>query len=160
ARLRLSASSRLLDLGCGPCGPLHFVLSEIPCHGTGVDLSQPALAAGHGRAKTVGVESRLTLEAADLDEPLPFPGGAFDAAMSLDVILHLRDREETFREVARLLTPAGRFLFTDAGVVTGAVSDREILRRSAHGDTQFSGPGFNERMLERAGLRLLDREDR
>src|SRR5215470_9838554 len=28
-RLRLSVSSRLLDLGCGPCGPLTFIVSAV-----------------------------------------------------------------------------------------------------------------------------------
>jgi SAM-dependent methyltransferase len=75
-------------------------------------------------------------------------------------VLHLRDRAVLFREVARILNPRGRFLFTDAGVVTGSVSDEEILRRSVHGYTQFSAPGFNERVLERAGFRLIETEDR
>ena len=49
---------------------------------------------------------------------------------------------------------------TDAGVVTGSISAEDILRRSVHGYTQFSAPGFNERMLERSGFRLLETEDR
>jgi SAM-dependent methyltransferase len=55
--------------------------------------------------------------------------------MSLDVVLHLRDRAAVFAEVARTLEPGGRFLFTDAGIVTGAVSDDEVARRSLHGTT-------------------------
>src|SRR5713226_6448423 len=49
SRLKLSAGSRFLDLGCGPCGPLTFIVSAIRCHGSGVDLSAPALAAGRAR---------------------------------------------------------------------------------------------------------------
>ena len=44
--------------------------------------------------------------------------------------------------------------------ITGAVSNEEIRLRSLHGHTQFASPGFNERMLASAGLRLLDQVDR
>ena len=67
---------------------------------------------------------------------------------------------DLFGEIARVLVPGGRFVFTDAGVITGAVSNEEIRLRSLHGHTQFVSPGFNERMLARAGLRLLDQVDR
>ena len=115
SRLALAPSSRFLDAGCGPCGPLTFVLTAVGCHGTGMELSAAALAAGRTRAVALGVDSRLALCEADLNEAMPFERGAFDAVMSLDVILHLRDRTKLFGEVARILIPAGRFLFTDAG---------------------------------------------
>ena len=159
-RLGLTSASRLLDLGCGPCGPLTFVVREVGCLGVGVELSAAALAVGRARFREFGVEERITLHEADLDQPLPFADGAFDAAMSLDVVLHVRDRLALFREVARVLAPGGRFLFTDAGVVTGAVTGDEIRRRSAHGPTQFVPPGFDERMLEQAGFRPIESEDR
>jgi SAM-dependent methyltransferase len=159
-RLELSRSSHFLDLGCGPCGPLTFVLGSVACQGTGTDLSASALAAGRARVASLGLDHLVTLREANLSEPMPFASGSFDAVMSLDVILHVRDRAAVFREVARTLIPGGRFLFTDAGVVTGSISDEEVLQRSVHGYTQFAAPGFNKRMLELAGFRLLATEDR
>ncbi len=159
-RLRLSPSSRFVDLGCGPCGPLTYILATIGCQGTGVELSPSALLAGHRRATSLGVDGLLSVREADLNEPLPFEAGSFDAAMSLDVVLHLRDRLEFFREVARLLRPRGRFLFTDAGVVTGCLSNEDVRKRSVHGYTQFVTPGWNERLLEDSGLGLVETEDR
>jgi SAM-dependent methyltransferase len=159
-RLGLNRSSRVLDLGCGPCGPLTFVIASVECSGTGVELSPAALRLGRARATSLGVGARLTLEQADLDAPLPLDSGRFDAVMSLDVVLHLRDRSRLFQEVARLLRPGGRFLFTDAGVVTGPVSSEEARRRSLYGLTQFVPPGWNEKLLESAGFRLIETEDR
>ena len=74
---------------------------------------------------------------AELNDPLPVELGAFDAVLAVDVVLHLRDRQTLFREVPKLLRPGRRFLFTDAGVVTGAVSNDEIQRRGIHG---YTGP--------------------
>src|SRR5215470_17829683 len=84
-RLRLGPSSRFLDLGCGPCGPLTFVLGTVGCSGTGTDVSESALDAGRRRGASLGLAERMTCREADLDAPLPFAAGSFDAAMALDV---------------------------------------------------------------------------
>jgi SAM-dependent methyltransferase len=159
-RLKLSPSSRFVDLGCGPCGPLTLVLAVVGCSGTGVELSPSALRVGRARAASLGIDALLAVQEADLNEPLPFEPGSFDAAMALDVVLHLRDRSKLFHEVARLLRPGGRFLFTDAGVVTGSVSNEEVRKRSAHGYTQFVAAGWNEHLLESTGFRLVETENR
>lgn len=159
-RLKLSPANRLLDLGCGPCGPLTFILATVACRGTGVELSPSALRVGRARATSLGIDALLSVQVADLNDPLPFELRSFDAAMSLDVVLHLRDRLKLFNEIAKLLRPGGRFLFTDAGVVTGCVSNDEVRKRSAHGYTQFVATGWNEGLLESAGLRLIETEDR
>jgi len=159
-RLSLSASSRLIDVGCGPCGPLVFAVRSTGCTGKGVDVSASALVSGSARASAAGVQARIELLEADLNLPLPFDPRSFDAAISLDVVLHLRDRKAFFNEVARVLAPNGKFLFTDAGVIAGPISNEDIQRRSANGYTQFVPPGFNEEMLEAAGFRLIGKEDR
>ena len=159
-RLNLSPSSRFLDLGCGPCGPLTFVLATAGCSGTGLELSASALRVGRARAASLGIADLLSTQEADLNAPLPFGLRSFDAAMSLDVVLHLPDRAKLFHEVARVLSPGGRFLITDAGVVTGPVSSEEVRRRSVHGFTQFVPAGWNESMLESAGFRLIETENR
>ena len=159
-RLGLTPASRLIDLGCGACGPLTFVLAQVRCAGTGVDASASALHAGRARATALEVDTLLSVHHADLDVPLQLDAGSFDAAMALDVVLHLRDRARFFRDVATLLRPGGRFLFTDAGIVTGPVSHDDAQRRSRHGYTELVPPGRNEALLESAGFRLVEREER
>jgi SAM-dependent methyltransferase len=159
-RLKLAPAVRLLDLGCGPCGPLTFLMKTTGCSGIGLDVSPAALSVGRRRAQSLGLEDRLAVCETDLDGALPVVTRAADAAISLDVTLHLRDRLRTFGEVARVLIEGGRFLFTDAAVVTGAISSEEVATRSVHSFTQFCAPGFNERTLEQAGLTLLEIEDR
>jgi SAM-dependent methyltransferase len=158
--LSLTPASRVLDLGCGPGGPLTFIVKRIGCAGVGADVSAPAIAAGRARAASLGLEELVELQEWDLNEPIPLPAASFDAVLSLDVILHLRDRGVAFREVARLVSPGGRFLFTDAGIVTGVVTDEEVRRRTIHGYTRLVPPGFNEDLLEEAGFSLLCSEDR
>jgi hypothetical protein len=65
-----------------------------------------------------------------------------------------------FREVARVLVPGGRFLFTDAGVIAGSISNDEVRPRAVYGYTQFVSSDFNGRMLELAGFQLIEHQDR
>jgi SAM-dependent methyltransferase len=160
ARLRLTAASRLIDLGCGPCGPLTFVLNAVQCRGVGVDAIEAALQVGRARAESMGIASLLETRQADLNAPLPFDLSMFDAAMSLDAVIHVRERASLFADVARLLRPGGRFLFTDGGVITGPVSNDEMHRRTPNGVAHFVPPGWNEQLLEAAGLRVIEIEDR
>jgi SAM-dependent methyltransferase len=155
-KLKLSPESRLLDLGCGPAGPLTFISAQTKCQAVGLDVSANAIAAARARAASLGLSEKTTLQQADLNEPLPLANASFHAVVSIDVILHLRDRAAIFREVARVLAPAGTFLLTDAGVITGPVSSEEIQRRTPHGYAQFVPPGVNEQLLERAGFRLIE----
>src|SRR5262245_19592933 len=159
-RLRLVATSRLLDLGCGPCGPLTFLLAAVGCVGTGVDVSPSALRSGRARAKALAVNNLLSVKEADVNEPLPFAANSFDAAMALDLVLHVHDRRGLFQEVARLLRTGGRFLFTDAGVLTGSISNDDLSQRSAQGYTVLAAPGWNEQLVEAAGFRVIETEDR
>jgi len=160
AQLELSKASHLLDLGCGPGGPLAFVVNDVECQGCGVDVSAKAIAFGRSRAAALGLDARITLQESDLNQPLPFRNAQFDVVMSLDVVLHLRDRLACFREVARVLKLGGKFLFTDAGVLTSAITDEEIRVRSTYGPTQFVPTGLNENRLSLAGFEIIGREDR
>lgn len=159
-RLGLGASSRLLDLGAGPCGPLTWLIAKTGCAGTALELSPAALEVGAARARALGVESSFSARVADINDPLPFAAASFDAAMAIDVLIHVHDRALLYAEVARVLRPGGRCLLADAGVITGPVSNLEIAGRSPYGHTQFVVPGWNEQLLEAAGLRLLETEDR
>jgi len=155
-KLKLSPESRLLDLGCGPAGPLTHIAAQTKCQAVGLDVSANAIAAARARAASLGLSEQIGLQQADLNEPIPLPDAHFHAVVSIDVVLHLRDRAAVFCEVARVLFPGGRFLFTDAGVITGSVSSEEIQSRAPHGPAQFVPPGVNEQLLERAGLRPIE----
>jgi cyclopropane fatty-acyl-phospholipid synthase-like methyltransferase len=158
-KLNLSPENRLLDLGCGPAGPLTLIAAQTKCTAVGLDLSANAIDAARARAASVGLSERITVQQADLNEALPFTAAYFHAVLSIDVILHLRDRSAVFREIFRVLTPGGTFLFTDAGVITGPVSSEEIQRRTPQGCAQFVPPGINEQLLERAGFQVTERTD-
>ena len=158
--LDLDGTSRLLDIGCGPGGPLTYVVERTRCSSVGLDVDAAAITAGRARAKTMGLESLVTLQQADVNQALGFADRSFSAAMAIDVVLHVPDRKALFGEVARVLQPGGQFWFTDATVITGPISNEEIALRSMYGYTQFAPAGANERFLTGAGLLVIGVEDR
>jgi len=159
-RLSLNIDSLLLDVGCGPGGPLIFAVQSTGGLGIGVDISRAATESASRRARTFNLESRVSTLVANLDRPLPIAARSIDAVMSFDVILHLRDRAALLSEIARVLTPGGRLLFTDPGVVVADITDDEIERRSTYGFVELVPEGINESILQAVGLILVDRQDR
>ena len=156
--LSLTKESAFLDFGCGPGGPLTFIAREIGCRAVGVDLSAPALAVGATRAKELGVADLVELHEADGNAPLKF-ANKFDAIVAFDVVLHLQNRANVLKGFPNMLTQKGKLLITDAGVVTGPISNEEIQLRSINGYTQFVPFGFNEATLQASGFKILSVTD-
>ena len=99
ARL-LSPTVRVLDLGCGRGG----VVERLHANGrwTGCDPDWLSLA----EHRLAGFPRSLA-DAAQL----PFADESFDLVVSSWVLEHLPYPDHTFREVARILRPEGRFVF-------------------------------------------------
>ena len=145
-------NSDIVDFGCGAGGPLTFIVKSTGCRGAGCDISDSAVQAARGRAKQMGISELVSFFRADCDSSLPLPSSEFDTAISIDVILHLRDRRAFLRQVNRILKPGGKFIFTDAGILTGIMTDAERERRTFFGYSDFVDQGFNERSIATAGL--------
>jgi len=90
--------TRVLDAGCGS-GDFASLLTapDVRC----VDLSPGAVDAARAKG--------LNAEVADIQN-LPFPDGSFDVAVANWMLYHIRDRALAIAELARVLTPAGRFV--------------------------------------------------
>ena len=157
--LALSDVSKFLDFGCGPGGPLTYITSKTEASGIGVDLSSDALVAGRNRAKRMKIDNKIQFIEVDGNNHLDFPDNIFDAIISFDVILHLQNRLEVFSEWKRVLKTEGRLLFTDAGILAGAISNEDIKHRSINGYTQFVVSEFNIRALKEVGFSKIAQED-
>jgi len=109
--LRVGPGETLVDLGCGHGGPGLWVAQQSGANLVGIDLSPVGVALARERASALGVDARTAFRVGDVCAT-GLPDGGFDAAMSLDVLTFVPDKEIAVREVARLLRPGGRFCCT------------------------------------------------
>jgi SAM-dependent methyltransferase len=153
------AQDHVLEVGSGSGGPAVYLASTRGCRVTGIDINEHGTTNGQRLAVAKGVADRVTFQAADASQPLPFSSDTFDAVLSNDAMCHISNRLEVLREWHRVLRPRGRMLFTDAMIITGLVSQEEIATRSSIGWYLFSPPGENDRLIREAGFTLLSSED-
>ena len=155
----VTASSRVLEVGSGSGGPAVYLAEKRECRVMGVDINQNGVANAEQLAAARGVGSRAEFRAIDASEPLPFADESFDAVLSNDAMCHIAHRLDVLRDWYRVLRPGGRMLFTDALVITGQLSHDEIATRSSIGPYFFVPPGENERLITKAGFRLIAAND-
>jgi 2-polyprenyl-3-methyl-5-hydroxy-6-metoxy-1,4-benzoquinol methylase len=104
--LGLAAGARVLDAPCGG-GALAAALiaAGFEVHGADVEPSARPL-----------LGERLAI--ADLNRPLPWPDGYFEAVFSVEGIEHLENRFLFLRELRRVLRPGGVLVLTTPNIVS------------------------------------------
>ena len=108
----MGPESMFVDLGCGCGGPGLWVARETGASLVGIDLSSVAVEQAALRAREFSVAGRARFEIGDFTA-LHFANQAFDAAMSVDALWLVSDKRAALHEVARLLKPGARFVFTN-----------------------------------------------
>jgi SAM-dependent methyltransferase len=157
--LKLTAESRVLEVGCGAGGCAIYLAGMTKAQITGIDVNENGIRSARALAKLAGFKSQVQFEQADGGERLPFENESFDAVFSNDAMCHILHRLRMLKEWHRVLKPNGRMLFTDAMIVSGPVSNEELATRSSIGRYLFLPPGENEHLILQAGFKLLSSAD-
>jgi ubiquinone/menaquinone biosynthesis C-methylase UbiE len=157
--LGIDASSHVLEIGCGAGGCALHVGGTAGCRVTGIDVNAHGVHAAEHLAQSRQLADRVRFLEHDASQRLPFPDETFDAAYSNDAFCHISNRPGLLRECRRVLKPGGRVLFSDALVVSGAVTNEEIATRSSIGYYVFVPRGENERLIGEAGLTRVRARD-
>jgi arsenite methyltransferase len=106
----------VLDVGCGPGFYVKELLEHVGADGsvTGVDVSRAMLAVA---AKRVQGHDNVAFVEAEATS-LPVPDGAFDAALSVQVLEYVPDVAAALAEIHRVLRPGGRIVIWDVDWAT------------------------------------------
>ncbi|MDB9453524.1 class I SAM-dependent methyltransferase [Dolichospermum circinale] len=110
SQVELSANANVLDLGCGTGRLLNRLANQFPeITGTGLDLSPQMLRVARQnnrhRPRLIYLEGNA--------ENLPFVEGQFDAVFNTISFLHYPQPDQVLKEVARVLSPGGKFYLVD-----------------------------------------------
>jgi SAM-dependent methyltransferase len=141
----------LLELGAGQGrDTLAFLRAGLTV--TALDYAAGALTRLQRAATGAGLAGRLTTVVHDVREPLPLPGGGFDAVYShmlFNMALTSAELETLSGEVHRVLRPAGLHVYT-----VRHTGDTHYGAGTSHGDGMFENGGFIVHFFDRA---LVDR---
>jgi len=109
--LEVGHGQTVVDLACGRGGPGLWIARETGASLVGVDFSEVAVAQAQQRASQLGQseKARFLVGYADVTG---LPGSSLDAVMSVDSFWLFPDKPGVAAEVARILCPGGRFVFT------------------------------------------------
>ena len=110
--LRVGRGDAFVDLGCGHGGPGLWVAGETGASVVGIDLSEVGIARAREHAQELGLADRVRFEVGDI-VATGLPEAGFDGAMSVDTLWAVADKVGAIREIARILRPGARFVFTN-----------------------------------------------
>ena len=110
--LGVGPGQTIVDLGCGWGGPGLWVARETGAGLVGIDLSDIGVARAREHAAEAGLADRARFEVGDLTAT-GLPNAGFDGAMSVDVLWSVPEKPAALQEIARILRPGARFVFTN-----------------------------------------------
>lgn len=148
----VQSTNRVLDIGCGT-GTLAVLIKRLypDVDVTGFDPDPKALARSKRKAGRTGVSIRLDQGFSDA---LPYPDASFDRVFSSFMLHHLQadERENTLREVRRVLAPGGSLHLLDFERPESASGG--LLARWIHITRHLQGNSEYEilRLMHRAGF--------
>ncbi|TMG67769.1 MAG: class I SAM-dependent methyltransferase [Chloroflexi bacterium] len=147
AQSEVPNAKAILDVGCGTGRLLIAAEPRFPdARLEGVDAAVEMVKHAQGMLPAA---SHITFRQATA-EKLPFPDGQFDLVFSTMTFHHWSDQGKGISEVARVLTPAGRWLLADF-IATGFMRYiRRLFRLRRFPERRLLDP-----MLAAAGLRVL-----
>jgi len=111
-KLRLRASQRLLDVGCGWGGLVMHAAQHYGVDATGITLSRPQAELANERIAAAGLAGRARVEVRDYRQVTPGEAGGYDALVSVGMFEHVGAAvlPTYFAQAWRLLKPGGVFL--------------------------------------------------
>ncbi len=154
----INAKTRVIDLGAGYGGAARYLAQQYGCGVTALNLSETENERHRAINAERGLDDYITVVDGSF-EKIDAEDASFDLVWSQDAILHAGDREAVVREVARVLAPGGRFVFTDpmqSDDCPEGVLDPILARINL---STLGSPGFYKKACADAGLRFRGFED-
>lgn len=155
-----TAQPKMLDIGCGG-GILTEALAKAGARVTGIDLSQPTLAAARLHAGTQDLQIDYRYQTAE--QIAQQEAGKFDAVTCMEMLEHVPDPAPVIAACAQLLKPGGRAFFSTINrtpkaflfAIVGAEYVLHMLPRGTHSYQKLIRPQELRTMARTSGLEFI-----
>ncbi|NET58682.1 MAG: methyltransferase domain-containing protein [Symploca sp. SIO2E6] len=118
----ITASSKVLDLGCGNGNTAIWLAEKTGCEVVGIDLSNVRISNALEKVRNYPSLSLQFHKASATN--LPFEEGTFTHIWSQATLYHVHQRELALKEMHRVLQESGIFLFDDLVTPTKQLSEQ------------------------------------
>jgi sarcosine/dimethylglycine N-methyltransferase len=116
--LDLKSPMKVLDAGSGLGGPSRYIAQNVGCRVTGVDLTESFVDVATLLADRTGLSDLVDYHVGNL-LGLDLADEQFDVAYTQHVVMNIRDRQQVYSEIHRVLKPGGKFGFFDVLAADG-----------------------------------------
>lgn len=159
AKMSVSNSQHILDVGCGIGGATRYLAAQYGCRVTGIDLTPDYIEVARELAARTGLDRQATYQVASALN-MPFHEAHFDGALTLHVAMNIRDRAGLYGEVARVLKPDAIFCVYDVmkGQRDGLIYPVPWAETAA--TSHLTSADETVMFLENAGFEIREIEDR
>ena len=159
APLGLTASDRVLDIGCGIGGAARYIASTFGCHVTGIDLTPDYIETAKALGALTGLDQQTDFKVASGTE-LPFDDASFDALVTIHVAMNIPDRDQLYAEAARVLKPGKLFCVYDVMGSDAPPFAYPVPWADSAATSRVTSPAEMRELLGAAGFSIEHEEDR
>ena len=152
--VHVTASDHILDIGSGIGGPARYFANRFGCRVTGIDLTPEFCDVARHLTQLLELEDRITFEVGNA-LAMPFADGSFDGAYSMNVSMNIADKSAFYREIHRVLKPAGWLALSELAKGEGGELDYPTPWARNASTSFLSTPEQTRRDLLGAGFDVI-----
>jgi ubiquinone/menaquinone biosynthesis C-methylase UbiE len=152
---QLDATSRVLDVGCGPGNTACLIAEQYGSRVLGIDISEVMIAKAEERARRQGLLDKVEFRVADAFE-LPFEDDRFDAVIVESVLTPLPgDKKQALTEMVRVVRAGGRIGVNESTVDPSAPPEFLALFAEHPAIHGYFTPQTLRSLFEESGLQVV-----